>query len=70
MRGGARPHRARLSALPTPVAGSSDALPEAGEICEVSNASVAQWALHARGRNWFEGRIAASPRLQQIERIP
>lgn len=29
------------------------------------NASFAQRQLHAGGRNWFEGRIAECPRLQQ-----
>jgi len=69
MRGGVWPHNARHAVLPTSLARASDSLPEAGQICDEGfNASVAQWALHARGRNWVEGRIAVCPRLQQIAR--
>jgi len=31
----------------------------------VFNSPLAQRELRARGRNWFEGRIAECPRLQQ-----
>jgi hypothetical protein len=34
------------------------------------NTPLEQQGLRARGRNWFEGRIAECPRLLQIGRIP
>jgi hypothetical protein len=66
MRGGERPHNARQAVLPTPLTRDPDSLPEAAQIWDVGfNASVSQWPLHVRGRNWVEGRIAKCPPLQQ-----
>jgi len=70
MRGGARPRTTWHAGLTAPIACHSDSLHEAGEICDDGcNTAVAQWALHARRRNWIEGRIAVCPRLQQIGQI-
>jgi hypothetical protein len=66
MRGGVRPHNTRHAVLPTSLMRHSTSPTEAGQIGNNGfNMSVAQWALHARGRNWVEGRIANCPRLQQ-----
>jgi hypothetical protein len=66
MRGGVLPARARHAVLPTSLMRHSASPTEAGQIGDGgSNMSVAQWALHARGRKWVEGRIAKCPRLQQ-----
>ena len=68
MRGGERvlePRHARTS-----LTGEPGSPQESGEICSDGfDTPVAQRALHARGRNWIEGRIAVCPRLQQIGQI-
>src|SRR5580700_2872895 len=56
----------RHAVLPASLMRHSASPTEAGRIGnDEFNMSVAQWALHARGRNWVEGRIAKCPRLQQ-----
>ena len=63
---GVRSPKARHAVLPTSLVRDSDSWPEAGRIWfEGLNPSVLRWALHARGRNEVEGRIAECPRLQQ-----
>ena len=67
MRGGVLLPRARHAALATSLVRHSGAPTEAGQIGVrgFHPSAAAQWALHARGRNWIDGRIAKCPRLQQ-----
>jgi hypothetical protein len=66
MRGGVLLARPRHAVLPTPLVRHSASPTEAGQIGDDGfNASVAQRALHARGRFGVKGRIAKCPRLQQ-----
>lgn len=66
MRGGVSLPTARHALLLTSVARDSNSLSEALEILgDGFSTPVVQWALQVRGRNWFEGRIAGCPRLQQ-----
>jgi hypothetical protein len=70
MRGRVLLARARHALLPISLVRHSGSPTEAGQIGDYGfNASVAQRELHARGRNWFDGRIAECPRLLQIGRI-
>jgi hypothetical protein len=55
----------------TSVACNSGAASPAGETRRSGfNTPLAQWALHARVRNWVKGRIAECPRLQQKSSEP
>lgn len=70
MRGGVLLARPRHAVLPTSLVRHSASPTEAGQIGDYGfNASVAQWAVHARERNWVVGRIAECPHLQQILQI-
>ena len=71
MRCSLRPPNERHAVLPTSLARDSDWPSEPVEILgDGFNTPVAQWALHTRGRNWLEGRIAECPRLQQKSSEP
>jgi hypothetical protein len=66
MRGGVLLARARHAVLPTSLVRHSASPTEEGQLGDYGfNASVAQWALHARGGFGVKGRIAKCPRLQQ-----
>lgn len=66
MRGGEAPPRSRHAPPPTSTARDPNSVPTAGATWEVGfSTSLAQRVVHARGTNWFEGRIAECPRLQQ-----
>ena len=66
MRGGRRLPKTWHAILPTSLARDSDSPLGAAETRDDGfNTPVAQWALHAWGRYWVEGRIAKCPRLQQ-----
>ena len=70
MRGGLLLARARRAVLLTSVVRHSASPTEASQMGAYgSNTSVAQRALHARGRFEVKGRIAACPHLQQILQI-
>jgi hypothetical protein len=56
------PRHARHATLIGCNSGPASLAGESG--CYGFNTPLAQWQLRARGRNWFEGRIADRPRLQ------